>query len=63
MTSQIVSARCKKSNPHYAKPLHIRIAFRVWLAWRNYPLLRAMATAVPLAAALWALLVLVLIAL
>lgn len=58
-----MTARNFTSNPHYAKPLHIRAAFRVWLIWRNYPLLRAMATAVPLAAALWALLVLVLIAL
>lgn len=50
------------SNPHYAKPLHVRAAFRVWLLWRNNPLLRAVATALPLAAALWALLALVILA-
>jgi hypothetical protein len=58
-----VTARNFTSNPHYAKPLHIRAAFRVWLLWRNNPLLRAMATALPLAVALWALLILALIAL
>lgn len=28
------------ANPHYAKPFHIRLAFRVWLTWRNSELFR-----------------------
>lgn len=51
------------SNPHYAKPLHIRVAFRVWLTWRNSPLLRACVMALPLGIAAWVLLIAVLVAL
>ena len=50
-------------NPHYANPLHIRAAFKVWLLWRNSPVFRAavrVGAAIPLAGALWALLALVL---
>jgi hypothetical protein len=50
------------ANPHYAKPLHIRIAFRVWLMWRNSPWLRAAVIAPPLGAAAWFLFTLILLA-
>lgn len=38
------------SNPHYAKPFHIRVAFRIWLAWRNSEVLRVALKGVGIAA-------------